>query len=189
MDASESPAGMEGVLGSRTVRVMIAFLVAAAVWGIIHEGTHVIVAAFYGEFAGVAVVDSLPQVVMRTPVKHRGAGLKWALIAGLPSLITVLLGYGMLLARNQIRRVFSGLSEAVLYWTTVALLILDPTNLSLGPLVFGGDAVGVAWGLTVPVVTVQVVAGLVLLVNRELIVRLLFPLYGIETDNPLWKPL
>jgi hypothetical protein len=169
--------------------VTLAFLAAAVVWGVIHEGIHILVAMFYGEFARVAVVDFLPQVVYETPVDARGSELKWTLIAGLPSIVTVLLGYGMLAARNRIQSAFSGLKVAVLYWTTVVLLLLDPANLALGPFIFGGDAIGVAWGLDVPVIVVQGVAGLVLLVNREVIVRMLFPLYDVETDNPIWQPL
>lgn len=186
--ATSPKLGTGSLRGSRSVRVTLAFLAAAVVWGVIHEGIHILVAMFYGEFARVAVVDFLPQVVYETPVDARGSELKWTLIAGLPSISTVFLGYGMLAARNRIQSAFSGLTVAVLYWTTVVLLLLDPANLAFGPFVFGGDAIGIAWGLDVPVIVVQGVAGLVLLVNREFIVRMLFPLYDIETDNPIWQP-
>ena len=189
MSIEDPKAGTGSLRDSRSVRVSLSFLAAAVVWTLIHEGSHILVAMSYGEFARVAIVDFLPQVVYETPVEARGSELKWLLIAGVPSIVTVLLGYGLLAARNRIRSAFSGLTVAVLYWTTLVLLLLDPANLALGPFLFGGDAIGIAWGLDVSVIAVQVAAALVLMVNRELIVRLLFPLYDVQTDNPLWKPI
>ena len=44
------------------------------------------------------------------------------------------------------------------YWLCLLLLIIDPLNLSLGPFLYGGDALGIAVGLQIDVWVVQVLA-------------------------------
>jgi hypothetical protein len=65
----------------------------------------------------------------------------------------------------------------------------DPLNLFVGPLVYGGDAEGIAAGLELRVEWVQGGALLLLLTGRELAARALFPFY--ETGRPPWlfRPL
>lgn len=150
MSIGDPKSGTGSLRGSRWVQVTLSFLAAAVVWDAIHEGIHILVAMYYDEFARIAVVEFLPQVVYETPVDARGSELKWTLIAGLQSFVTVLLGCGMLAARNRFQSPLSGLTVPVLYWTTVVLLLLDPANLALGPFVFGGDGIDIAWGSRSP---------------------------------------
>jgi hypothetical protein len=156
---------------------------------LLHEGGHALAGAFWGETVGFrAHAWGLGgfEVLFQTPVAERG-GVRWAVISGLPNLLTVGLGYVLYVLRRRGRD--SGRAvAAILYWGTLLLLLADPLNLSFGPFLYGGDAVGIAVGLGVPVLAVQAVALGVLLVNRELVVRGLLPLWGIETRHPLLRP-
>lgn len=60
-----------------------------------------------------------------------------------------------------------------------------PLNLAIGPFAYGGDALGIAAGLQVPVLLVQAVALVVFLVDREVVAQRLLPAYSIETKHPL----
>jgi hypothetical protein len=156
---------------------------------LLHEGGHALAGAFWGETVGLrAHAWGLGgfEVLFRTPVPER-AGVRWAVISGLPNLLTVGLGY-VLYGYRRHGRESGRLAGRLVYWATLLLLLADPLNLSFGPFLYGGDAVGVAVGLGVPVLAVQAVVLAVLLVNRELVVRGLFPLWGIETRHPLLRP-
>ena len=67
-------------------------------------------------------------------------------------------------------------------------LIADPMNISIGPFLYGGDALGVAKGLEIPVLLVQGVAFIVFLINRELVSIRVLPAYDIKTKHPFFVP-
>ncbi|MFO7941607.1 MAG: hypothetical protein R6U92_03055 [Bacillota bacterium] len=68
-------------------------------------------------------------------------------------------------------------------------LLLDPINLPIAPFLFGGDLGGTVRGFGVNGYVVQVISLAILLVNRELIIRELFPLFQVKTAHPLFKSL
>jgi hypothetical protein len=85
-------------------------------------------------------------------------------MSGTSGIITTLLGYLMLLLTDKF--INSPLVvRSITYWSTVFFLIADPLNISIGPFIYGGDALGVAKGLEIPVLLVQGVAFIVLLIN------------------------
>ena len=68
-------------------------------------------------------------------------------------------------------------------------LILDALNLSIGPFLYGGDIGGLVVGFGVNQYLVQIACFIILLLNRELIVQKLFPLYNVKAKHPLFQPL
>lgn len=165
---------------------LLFFLIAILIYAVVHEGTHALVGALYGETEAFYVRPYGLEVTFRTPVPEH-SGFQWAVISGAPNLLTVLLAHLLLWA--VVPRVVAGGNwlRAVVYYVVVVFLLADPFNLSLGPLLYGGDAIGVAVGLGVSRYVVQAVSLVVLLVNRELLAQRLLPLYGIETQNPLFR--
>jgi len=68
----------------------------------------------------------------------------------------------------------------------------DAFNLSVGPFIYGGDINGISKGVGVNRYIIQSIFFIVLLLNRELLVQKLLPVYGIKTKHPLfysWKKL
>jgi hypothetical protein len=176
------------------VKRVAAAVCALAGFVLLHEGGHALLGAVWSEtvgfrahFWGLAGFE----VLFRTPVEER-EGLRWAVISGGPNVVTVLAGYGLYAFRARLRgprHPSARFGRIVGYWATLFLLLLDPVNLAIGPFLYSGDAYGIAVGLAVPVGVVQGVALMVLLVNRELVVRRLLPEWGIETRHPLLRPL
>jgi hypothetical protein len=93
----------------------------------------------------------------------------------------------LLAFRARLARWSNRFLSALAYWVTLFFLLADALNLSLGPLIYGGDADGIAVGLGINRYAVQVVFLLVLLLNRELIAGKLFPAYGVVTTHPFFR--
>lgn len=165
----------------------LSFVLAAGVLYALHEGVHVAMAEYYGEFAAIQGFP-LVQVLYRTPVEAR-QGLQWAWISGGSSLVTLLLGYGLLVLSRPLSRGSKGFWRSFWFDLTLLGLWTDALNLSLGPFIYGGDAHGVARGLGVPLLLVQGFFWMVFLINREVTVRVLLPRYGVPTRHPFLRPL
>jgi hypothetical protein len=163
------------------------FLLALALYALVHEGMHALTAAAFGEYDSFHVRPFGLEVVFKTPVAER-AGAHWALISGAGNVLTLLMGYGLALLAPVFARSPNPFWKASAYYVTVLFLLLDALNLSLGPFFYGGDANGIAAGLGVNRLVIQGVFLIVLLVNREIIARRVLPAYGVQTDAVLLKP-
>lgn len=170
------------------LRKLFVIAAALAVFAALHEAVHALIAAAFGEYGSAHVRPFGLEVEYTTPVEAR-RGAHWALISGLPNLVTVACGYVLLALRRPLAGWRLRAGRALAYWMTLVCLIGDPLNLSLGPWLYGGDAHGVAAGLGIPVVVVQAAALVVLLLNRELLAQRLLPAYGVAASHPLLRPL
>jgi len=74
----------------------------------------------------------------------------------------------------------------ILYYVTVVFLLFDAINLSIGPFFYGGDALGIAAGLKSYPWIIQMFFGIILLINRELIISFMRS-FGIRSNNILFK--
>ena len=164
----------------------LAFVLVAVVLLTVHEGMHVLIAANYGEYEAIHW-SIFPQVIFRTAVEER-TGIQWAFISGTSNLVTLALGYLLLVLGKRIARLENAFLKVAIYYLTLISLLIDPFNLSIGPFIYGGDAMGIAVGLGVSRYLVQAVFFLILLVNRELVAQKLLPMYGVQTNHPLFRP-
>jgi hypothetical protein len=169
------------------VKKWLAFLLTVLIWNALHEGTHVLVAKAYGEYEAFHVRPIGLEVEFSTPVAERG-GIKWAFISGTSSLMTLLMGYSLLGLGRRFARARSTFLQACVYYLTFISLLLDPLNLSIGPFIYRGDAIGIGVGLGISRYMVQGVYLLLLLANHELVARKLVPMYNVETEHILFKP-
>jgi len=168
------------------MRKWFEFMLAILIFLTVHEAFHALISAFYSEFEGFHW-SIFPQVIFVTPVEER-IGLRWAFISGTSNIVTLLLGYLLLVFGQRIARLHSVFLKASIYYLTLMLLLIDAFNLSIGPFIYGGDANGIAVGLGISRYLVQTVFFLILLVNRELLAQKLLPLYDVKTDHPLLRP-
>jgi hypothetical protein len=165
----------------------LTFLLAVALALALHEGTHIATAQRYGEFETIHIQPFGIEVQFSTPVAER-SGPRWAVISGSSNLLTIVLGYLLLGVSRRVAPVRSRAGRRVLFYLTLVLLLADPFNLSIGALIWGGDADGIAAGLGVHRSVVQGVALALLLVNRELAVARLLPAYGVPATHVLLRP-
>ena len=165
----------------------LAFMLAVLIYVALHEGTHALVAAIFGEFETFRARPLGFEVIFRTPTDER-AGIQWALISGTSNVLTLLLGYSLLLLGQRGSRIKSTFFKASIFYLTLISLLFDAFNLSIGPFIFGGDVNGIAVGLGINRYLIQAFFFLVMLTNREFIAQKLFPTYNVQTRHPLLKP-
>lgn len=165
----------------------LAFLIAAIVIALIHEGTHAVIAAMYHELDAFQVRLFGLEVIFKTPTAER-QGVHWAYISGASNLATLTLGYVLLLLGKPLAQTRTIFPKAVAFYLTLLALLADPFNLSLGAFIYGGDANGIATSLGISRSLIQIVFFVVLLINRELIAQRLFPLYNVRVSSFLLQP-
>ncbi|HOD66382.1 MAG TPA: hypothetical protein PLR32_04130 [candidate division Zixibacteria bacterium] len=166
---------------------LIGLVIAVALLAFVHESLHAATAALFGEYGSFRVHWYGFEVIYRTAVELR-AGIHWALIAGLPNLVTVLLGYLLLTGRSVFARIAPLAGRSLAYWATLIFLLADPLNIAVGPFLYGGDAGGIAHGLGLNQYFLQALAFGVFLWNRELVASRLLPAFGVVTSHPLFRP-
>ncbi|MDH7514674.1 MAG: hypothetical protein QHI48_02195 [Bacteroidota bacterium] len=165
-----------------------AFLLSLITFAAVHEGMHASAARLYNEFESFNIRPIGFEVKYRTPVGER-SGMHWALVAGAGNVVTILAGYALLLFGGKLSILRALFTRTFFCYLTLVLFLADPLNLSIGPFLYGGDAEGVAVGLGVPLYGIQVLFFIVFLVNRELVVRRLFPMYHVQVNHILFRPL
>ena len=165
----------------------LAFLIAMFTYVALHEGTHAVAAAIFGELETFRTRPLGFEVVFRTPTDKRN-GIQWAFISGTSNVLTLLLGYSLLLFSEKCNRLQSSFWKASVFYVTLCFLLIDAFNLSIGPFIYGGDVNGIAMGLGINQYLIQALFFLVMLANRELIAQKLFPAYQMQSRHPLLKP-
>ncbi len=166
----------------------LAFLLVWVMLVAVHEGMHALMAALHGEYESFHLRSfGFFEVEYRTPLEER-SGIQWAFISGASNLMTLLMGYLLLMFSGKLVRLQSAFLRATFFYLTLLSLLLDPFNLFIGPFLYGGDVNGIAVGLGVNRYVIQAVSLVVLVVNRELVVQKLFPMYNVQVKHILFRP-
>ena len=155
---------------------------------VVHEGAHAVVGHAFGELEGFRLHYYGAEVIFKTPVEER-SGIHWGFISGSANALTLALGYLLLALRKTLAATRNFFWRSYFYYLTFLFLFIDAFNLSIGPFLYGGDIGGIAVGFGLNRYLIQGIFLLVLLLNRELIVRKLFPVFGVKTSHPLFQPL
>ncbi|MBE0409158.1 MAG: hypothetical protein IBX69_05430 [Anaerolineales bacterium] len=166
---------------------LIFLLFALIAYLIVHEGLHALIAVPFGEFSDFLVKPYGFEVIFVTPPAER-SGIHWLFISGMSNFATIILGYILLSQRERIAQIRIDFIRSLGYWVTLLFLLADPLNLSIGPFIYGGDALGISLGSGINIYFIQAVFLVVFLVNRELIAQYLLPAFRIETKHPLLLP-
>lgn len=145
-------------------------------------------AMLYGEYEAFHIRPIGFEVTYRTAVDER-SGIQWAFISGASNLVTLLMGYLLLMLGEKLARAHSVFVRAGVFYLTMLSLLSDPFNLSVGPFIYGGDANGMALGLDISRYVIQAIFLVVLLVNRELVAQKLFSMYNVQVKHILFRPL
>ena len=153
---------------------------------LIHEYFHVILSSVFIEFDKLIWHWYGPEVKFVTPEGLRTASVKWFLISGTSNFITLAIGYFLFLTRHYILELKNIHWKNLLYYSTIVFLLFDAVNLSVGPILYGGDALGIAAGLNIKIWIVQVIFGIILLINRELIVSFM-KVFSVKSKNILFR--
>ena len=158
---------------SKRARQYIGILAALAAYYLVHEGAHLFYALLTGVFKQVKFMGLGVQIdVCADRMTDRQLGV-FCLIG---ALATFCAGYLLTVFAKHICRVQSKLLRAVLYYITIAFLLLDPLYLSVLCGFFGGgDMNGIA--LLLPEWAARCLFGVLLLVNGLVFWKRALPVY------------
>ena len=158
---------------SKRMRQYIGILAALAAYYLVHEGAHLLYALLIGAFRQIRLLGFGVQVDVYA---ERMTDTQMGLFCLAGAAATLCAGYLLAALAKKICRRESKLLRAVMYYITIALLLLDPLYLSvLCGFVGGGDMNGIA--LLLPEWAARALFGAVLIGNGLLFWRRVLPAY------------
>ena len=163
----------------KRARQYIGILAAAAAYYSVHEGAHLLCAALLGTFRQIRFMGIGMQIDVYAERMTDGQ-LALFCIAGAAA--TLLVGIVLAALAEKISRKKSKLLRAVMYYITIALLLLDPLYLSLLCGFFGGGDMNGISLLCPEWIARSVFAGL-LIVNAWIFWKRVLPVYRESFSN------
>lgn len=155
---------------------------------VIHEGTHALLAMHFDEYKDIHIRLYGVEVEYKTPVDQR-VGLKWGFISGVSNSLTLAIGYVLFLSRKKLHDIRIEARGWLLFYIAIVFMLADAFNLSIGPLIYGGDIGGIVEGFSVNRYFIQTVFLAVLMLNRELIGQMFLPAMNVKTKHIVFQPL
>ena len=158
---------------SKRTRQYIGILAALAAYYLVHEGAHLLYAVCPGVFKQINFMGLGVQIDVYA---ERMTNMQLGIFCLVGALATFSVGYLLAALARSICHAKSKLLRAVLYYITIALLLLDPLYLSVLCGFFGGgDMNGIA--LLYPEWAARCLFGALLLVNGLVFWKRVLPVY------------
>ena len=158
---------------SKRIRQYLGILAALAAYYLVHEGAHLLYALLTGVFKQIRLMGLGVQIDV---CAERMTDTQLGIFCLVGALATFCVGYLLAVLAKNICRAHSKLLCAVLYYITIAFLLLDPLYLSILCGFFGGgDMNGIA--LLCPEWAARGLSGVLLLVNGLVFWKRVLPVY------------
>jgi hypothetical protein len=158
---------------SKRVRQLVGIFAAIVAYYLIHEGAHLLYAVCTGVFKQINFIGLGVQIDVYA---ERMTDTQLGIFCLVGALATFCVGYLLAALARSICHAKSKLLRAVLYYITIAFLVLDPLYLSVLCGFFGGgDMNGIA--LLCPEWAARVIFGVLLLVNGLVFWKRVLPVY------------
>ena len=158
---------------SKRFRQYIGILAAVIIYYIIHEGSHLLTALYYGVFKGINFMGLGMQIDVYAE-RLTDTQLGMFCLAGPAA--TLLFGWVLILFAKRICTSKSKLFKAVMWYVSLAILIIDPLYMSvLCSLFGGGDMNGIK--LLFPEIAVRIVSAVIGVIYGIVIWKYLLPEY------------
>lgn len=109
----------------KNIKLWLGLFISIIIYYIIHEGTHLIQAVLAGNFDYVRFVGIVGIEIM---IKEFPVGIELAMFSGLSSIVTILLGYLLIIKTPKILMLNNKMMKIIFYYTTIILLVLDAIN-------------------------------------------------------------
>ena len=164
---------------SKRARQYSGILAAVIAYYLVHEGAHLLYALFTGVFRQVNFMGLGVQVDV---FRERMTDTQLGIFCLVGALATFCIAYLLTALAKKICTARSKLLRAVLYYITIALLLIDPLYLSiLCGLFGGGDMNGIA--LLMPEWAARIGFGGLLIVNGLVFCKRVVPVYSRSFSN------
>ena len=159
---------------SKRARQYIGILAAVIAYYLVHEGAHLLYALYTGVLQQVKFMGLGVQVDV---FRERMTDTQLGIFCLVGAVATFCIAYLLTAFAKKIGTAESKLFRAVMYYVTIAFLLLDPLYLSiLCGLFGGGDMNGIA--LLVPEWAARIGFGVLLLVNGLVFWKRVLPVYS-----------
>ena len=159
---------------SKRARQYIGILAAVIAYYLVHEGAHLLYALFTGVFRQIKFMGLGVQVDV---FRERMADTQLGIFCLVGAVATFCIAYLLTALAKKIGTVESKLFRAVMYYVTIAFLLLDPLYLSLLCGLFGGgDMNGIA--LLLPEWAARTGFGVLLVANGLVFWKRILPVYN-----------
>ena len=159
---------------SKRARQYIGILAAVIAYYLVHEGAHLLYALFTGVFRQIRFMGLGLQIDV---FRERMTDMQLGIFCLVGAVATFCIAYLLTALAKKIGTAKSQLFRAVMYYVTIALLLIDPLYLSiLCGLFGGGDMNGIA--LLVPEWAARVGFGVLLLGNGLVFWKRILPVYS-----------
>lgn len=158
---------------SKRVRQYIGILAAVVVYYIVHEGAHLVAALCYGTFKSINFMGLGMQIDVYA---ERMTDTQLGIFCLAGPVATLLFGWLLVLLCRRICEVKSSVFKAIMWYVSLAILMVDPLYISILCGFFGGgDMNGIK--LLFPEIAVRIVYALIGIVHGIVIWKYLLPVY------------
>lgn len=156
------------------VRKWLGVIAAMIIYYIIHEGAHIVVALIYGVFEKIKILGLGVQVVTNIELL---TNIQKAIFCVAGSISTLVLFYLLLILTNKIVKSKNKIFKASCYYTTIAMMLIDPLYLSILYKFFGGGDMNgiILFGL--PEILFQIIYGIIGIINVLIFIKMVYPQY------------
>ena len=166
---------------SKRFRQYLGILAAVISYYIIHEGAHLLTALYYGTFKKINFIGLGMQIDAYT---ERMLDTQLGLFCLAGPVATLLFGWVLILLVKRICSSKSKLFKAVMWYVSLAILIIDPLYMSVLCVFFGGgDMNGIK--LLLPEIAVRIIFAVLGVIHGVAILKYLLPEYtkSFQRDN------
>lgn len=158
---------------SKRIRQYIGILTAIIIYYIVHEGAHLLVALYYGVFKRINFMGLGIQI---DAYVERLTDTQLGLFCLVGPVATLPFGWVLILLAKRICNSKSKLFKTVMWYVSLAILIIDPLYMSVLCGFFGGgDMNGIK--LLFPEIAVRIVSAVIGVIHGIVIWKYLLPSY------------
>ena len=157
----------------KRIRQYIGIFAAIAAYYIIHEGAHLVAALHYGIFKGINFMGLGMQIDVYA---DRMTGNQLGIFCLVGAISTFLFGWVLIALAKKICNAKSKVFKSIMWYVSLAILLIDPLYLSVLCSFFGGgDMNGIK--LLFPEIAVRIVFAVIGIVHGIIIGKHLLPEY------------
>ena len=158
---------------SKRIRQYVGIFAAVLAYYIVHEGAHLLTALYYGVFKGINFMGLGMQIDAYT---DRMTDMQLGIFCLAGAVSTLVFGWLLIAFANKICKVKSKVFKSVMWYVSLAILMIDPLYLSVLCSFFGGgDMNGIK--LLFPEIAARIVFAVIGIIHGVVIWKYLLPEY------------
>ena len=158
---------------SKRIRQYMGIFAAVIAYYIVHEGAHLITALYYGVFRGINFMGLGMQIDACT---ERMTDMQLGIFCLAGAVSTLLFGWLLIALAKKLCKAKSRVFKSVMWYVSLAILLIDPLYLSVLCGFFGGgDMNGIK--LLLPEIAVRIVFAIIGIIHGIVIWKYLLPEY------------